>query len=114
MSLEHVKDPRMLPVILSELAAQGAVAVHLNLRWREQGLLGQVTDIAEMIGVSDDEPFVNPLWRWHEPAGELRFNPGCVTELTPAMRERFLAAGIEFPIPAAAMTATGKSRWRKS
>jgi Flp pilus assembly CpaF family ATPase len=113
LSLEYVQDPRLLPVIMTDLANQGLVSVHLALKEREpHGLLGMVTGIVETIGMSGtSEPVVNPLWEWREAnegrAPGLYWNPGSVSQLAEATRHRFVATGATFPMPATARKKTG-------
>jgi len=103
LAIEYASDPRLLPMIMEELGTQGVVSVNLALREREEGLLGAVTGIDEMIGVSGGSPVINPLWQWSNGDSEthpgLRFNPGCVTSLSEGMKTRFYAARSEFPVP---------------
>jgi Flp pilus assembly CpaF family ATPase len=119
LSLEYLQDPRLLPVILSDLADQGLVSVHLSLKEREPfGLLGAVTGIVETIGVSgESDPVVNPLWEWKDGAGGLVWNSGSLSQLSEATAKRFLAAGMTFPVPTPAAAgdsaARGSRFWRK-
>lgn len=103
LAIEHTQDPRLLPILLEDLGNQGIVSIHLDLKEREEGFLGAITGIDEMIGASETNPIVNPLWKWHEGgdggAPGLRFNYGCVTQLSPGMRARFHAARCHFPVP---------------
>ena len=117
LSLEYVQDPRLLPVIMNDLADQGLVSVHLSLKEREPfGLLGTVTGIVETIGVSgESDPVVNPLWEWKDEVGGLAWNPGSLSQLSEATEQRFVAAGRTFPVPAASTTEgkKGGSFWRR-
>jgi pilus assembly protein CpaF len=125
LSLEYMQDPRLLPVIMSDLADQSLVSVHLALKDREPfGLLGTVTGIVETIGTSGaSDPVVNPLWEWKDRkdvpgdrAAGLYWNPGSVSQLGETTQQRFVAAGLTFPVPTASAPAKANKKtglWRR-
>lgn len=105
LAIEYTKDPALLPMIMQDLSTQGMIAVHLAIKEREEGFLGAVTGIDELIGAAGTHPVVNPLWQWNEgddntPPG-LRFNYGSVSQLSAGTKTRFKSKGIDFPIPPA-------------
>lgn len=117
LAIEYVQDPRLLPALMSELAEQGLISVHLSLKERETfGLLGTVTGIVEMIGTSGgSDPVVNPLWEWKEARTPkettgLFWNPGSVSQLSPATIQRFTAAGETLPVPSSKDNKRGRLR----
>lgn len=104
LALEHVKEPSLLPNLMRALAEEAVISVHIEMTERKDGsMLGAVTGIEEMIGVSGDKPVVNPLWvRKTDPETglpKLVFNRGCVAQLSDTTKLRLRVASIDFPPP---------------
>lgn len=104
LALEHVKEPSLLPNLMRALAEEAVISVHIEMTERGDGsILGSVTGIEEMIGVSGDKPVVNPIWmrKANPKTGlpELVFNRGCVAQLSDTTRLRLRVASIDFPPP---------------
>lgn len=108
LALEYVKDPRLLTAVLREMSTQGLVSVHLSLKEGEQGLLGRVSEICELVGLAGEEPVVNKLWQWDDEQKQLVWQEGSVSQLSSAMQRRYRVAGEMFPVP----QETKKRRWR--
>ena len=99
LGVEAMSNPRMLPLLLANLSDSGAVAIHMALRQRESGLLGQVMGIGVMVGSQGDLPVVTELWRWNEMAGTLDFNPGSLSLLSPVFIRQIERSGQQLPLP---------------
>jgi type IV secretory pathway ATPase VirB11/archaellum biosynthesis ATPase len=95
LSLEY--NPTVMDNLLRMFAEQGLIGLHIDLKEREGGLLGQVVGIEEVISSSGGRVVMNPIFRWDEEKKETVFNQGAFSQISPATRLRFKAARMNFP-----------------
>ncbi|MCP4424881.1 MAG: type II/IV secretion system ATPase subunit [Chloroflexi bacterium] len=108
LSQEHPQSPPTKAVMAS-MALLGLMAIQMERKIIDGRVFRRVVGIAEIIGVIDETPILNEWWRWDENSQSLRWNPGCINEIGPAIASRLAAAGLTLPIP----TETKKRKKRR-